>query len=77
MLNLTDFIAALQCSWIKRCHGNIIDNWRFQLLTTSNGTVTNIVNDTYSRNALGRVLQNILVSYDRFKCSLQRLGITS
>jgi hypothetical protein len=74
MLNLADFIAALQCSWIKRCHGKIIDNWRFQLFKTSNGNIANIVKDSYAMNALGTVLQNILVSYDRFKCSFTKVG---
>ncbi len=73
MLNLRDFIMALQCSWIKRCHGAIIDNWRAQMITIGNGSITDIVNDSHSRNALGTVLQNILVSYDSFKCSFTKV----
>ncbi len=62
MLDLNDFISALQCSWIKWCHRNIIDNWRYQLLTVSAGKVWNIVNDALSKDMLGTVLQNILAS---------------
>jgi hypothetical protein len=73
MLDLRDFITALQCSWIKRCHGYIIDNWRAQMTTIGNGSITNIVNDSHSRLVLGTVLQNILLSYERFKCSFTKV----
>ncbi len=43
------------------------------MLTVGNGSITNIVNDSHSRLVLGTVLQNILVSYERFKCSFTKV----
>jgi hypothetical protein len=36
--------------------------------------VSNIANDALAKSTLGTVLQNILVSYDRFKCSFTKAG---
>jgi hypothetical protein len=31
LINLTDYVAALQCSWVKRCSVRINDVWRWRL----------------------------------------------
>jgi hypothetical protein len=67
MFRLDDFISSLQCSWIKRCHNQITDNWRFQLAQIGNNNVLNIVYDNHARSVLGTVLSNITKSYDKFK----------
>jgi hypothetical protein len=43
------------------------------MITIGNGSITNIVNDSHSRLVLGTVLQNILFSYERFKCSFTKV----
>ena len=36
LINLTTYIAALQCSWLKRCSTLINDNWRWYLANACN-----------------------------------------
>jgi hypothetical protein len=66
LFRLTDFISALQCSWIKRIHHSQNDNWRARLVLTGNGNVLNIVNDSWARARVGPVLKNIMKSYEHF-----------
>ncbi len=53
LFNLTEFVAGLQCSWIKRCYKSINDNWRYTLLLLSNGNILNTVNDNYCLEKAG------------------------
>jgi hypothetical protein len=66
LFRLTDFISALQCSWIKRIYHFQNDNWRARLVSTGNGNVLNIVNDSWARARVGPVLKNIMKSYEHF-----------
>jgi hypothetical protein len=31
LIHVGTFLLALKCSWVKRAHENMIDNWRFSL----------------------------------------------
>jgi hypothetical protein len=68
LFNLANFIAALQCTWIKRCAQSINDNWRYRVALLGNGDPLLVVNDSKSKDLCGCVLNNILKSYELFKC---------
>jgi hypothetical protein len=67
LFELTNFIAALQCTWIKRCAQFVNDNWRYRVTLLGNGDPILFVNDQKTRGACGSVLINILESYELFK----------
>jgi hypothetical protein len=72
LFRLTDLISALQCSWIKRIYHSQNDNWRARLVSTGNGNVLNIANDSWARARVGPVLRNIMNSYEHFKDKFTR-----
>ncbi len=67
MFKLNEFIASLQCAWIKRSFMSVTDNWRYKLCEISNNNALLVVPDTITRNTVGVVLNNIVVSFCRFK----------
>ncbi len=71
---LKDFIASLQCNWIKRSFMNINDNWRYELAKNSGGNILDLVLDRKTNDCLGTVLKNIASSYCYFKCQFTRAG---
>jgi hypothetical protein len=32
LINLRDFVSALQCTWVKRVHSHGVDTWRYDML---------------------------------------------
>jgi hypothetical protein len=36
LINLSDYVTALQCSWVKRCAAKINDSWRWRLASACN-----------------------------------------
>jgi hypothetical protein len=66
MINAKSFLQGLQCSWIKRCSGGIIDNWRSNLLTVCGGKF-----DTLSKKDIlpdsSPIIHNIVGSFETFK----------
>ncbi len=67
LFNLSDFISALQCTWIKRCVKSVNDNWRYRLALYGNGNPTLVVNDGIVKEELGTVLNNLIDSFCKFK----------
>ncbi len=67
LFNLSDFISALQCTWIKRCVKSVNDNWRYRLALYGNGNPTLVVNDGIVKGELGTVLNNLMDSFCKFK----------
>jgi hypothetical protein len=64
--DLDEFIYALQCGWIKKCIGNTIENWRFDLnLTTNYNPVTFSQFDSWSGDQ--QLALGLSVSYETFK----------
>jgi hypothetical protein len=74
MFKLCDFIAGLQCSWIKRCHNLCNNNWRSKLYECGGGDVTNLVADEWTKSRVGPVLSNIVTSYSTFKENYGKQG---
>ncbi len=74
LFNLTEFVAGLQCSWIKRCYKSINDNLRHTLLLLSNGNILNTVNDNYCLEKVGIALKNIINSYCMFRKCFSEQG---
>ncbi len=67
LFDLRDFVAALQCSWFKRCSLSINDNWRYRLALYGNGNPLHVINDRKTKEGNGLVLNNIIDSYSYFK----------
>jgi hypothetical protein len=74
LFKLGDFIAALQCSWIKRCVQSCNDNWKYTLVRLSGGDITNLSNDIITMNAVGNTLSCLVNSYSQFKSKYATLG---
>jgi hypothetical protein len=74
MFKLSDFIASLQCSWIKRCAQSCNDNWKHTLVNLSGGDVTLLANDNITRKAVGCTLNYLVDSYSLFKSKFTVLG---
>ncbi len=74
MFKLSEFIASLQCSWIKRCAQSCNDNWKHTLINLSGGDVTLLANDNITRNAVGCTLNYIVDSYMQFKSKFTVIG---
>jgi hypothetical protein len=67
MFNLNEFIASLQCAWIKRSFVSVTDNWRYKLCEISNNSALLVTSDSLTRNSVGMVLNNIVASFCKFK----------
>jgi hypothetical protein len=67
MIDLTEYLIGLKCSWIKRCNNNIIDIWRNELNDLSKGNILQVL----KRNLVeikNRLLYRIACSFEEFKC---------
>jgi hypothetical protein len=73
LFNLKDFVAALQCSWFKRCSLSINDNWRYRLALYGNGNPLLVVNDRKTKEGNGLVLNNIIDSFSYFKSKFAQM----
>jgi hypothetical protein len=73
MFKLRDFIASLQCSWIKRCYHSVNDNWRSKLIECGGGDITKLVVDEWMKNRVGPILRNIANSFSIFKENYSKL----
>jgi hypothetical protein len=71
---LRDFIASLQCNWIKRSFLNINDNWRYELAKAAGGNILDLAIDRKTSDQLGTVLKNIALSYCHFKGQFTKAG---
>jgi hypothetical protein len=66
MLNLANFFAGLQCSWIKRCFDANIDNWQNTIMISCNNVISaldkrDIVKEDHP------VLFGIIGAFSKFK----------
>jgi hypothetical protein len=62
LINLTSYIAALQCSWIKRCSLVINDPWRWNLAAGCNFQLDLVRTDNIN-GALSPICLNIAKSF--------------
>jgi len=65
LINLKDFVTALQCSWIKRLHFHGADTWRFDLLRLCNGNPF-LLNTTLVSMREHPIIYNIAKSFEVF-----------
>ncbi len=73
LFKLNEFIASLQCGWIKRSLDNINDNWKYTLATISGNNVLNCVNDKVTREHVGATLLGFVDSFCLFKSNFAML----
>jgi hypothetical protein len=66
LINLKDYIAALQCSWIKRVTQHWCDNWRYDIKEKCFGNPLLIDGNTFN-NTVNPILYNIGRSFGNFK----------
>ena len=64
LFDLNTFIAALQCTWIKRACEVRNDNWKYDLVKISDG---NIVDGNFNLALAGPCLTNIINSFLKFQ----------
>ncbi len=65
LINIKNYITALQCAWIKRTTEHWCDNWRFDIKKASYGNPL-IVNESTFQRAANPILYNICSSYGQF-----------
>jgi hypothetical protein len=66
LINLKNYVTALQCSWVKRCRQQINDPWRWNLAASCNFRLEDL-NPKNIDGSLNPVEYNIAVSYELFK----------
>jgi hypothetical protein len=65
LINLKNYITALQCAWIKRTTEHWCDNWRFDIKKASYGNPLIVNENTFSRDT-NPILFNICNSFGQF-----------
>jgi exonuclease III len=71
MINVSNYITALQCSWFKRLSTGIYDNWRYDLYLIFNNIWDNI-----NLNKLDPVRHPVLYTIVRSFCKFKSLFYT-
>jgi hypothetical protein len=71
LINLKNFITALQCSWIKRTTQHWCDNWRFDVKAASYGNPLTVTVGTFNRIE-HPALSNISESFGSFTVELYK-----
>jgi hypothetical protein len=66
LINLDSYLAALQCSWIKRCYNRINDSWRWVLASACDFILDNLRPDMFNKTC-NPVLYDITVSFQRLQ----------
>jgi hypothetical protein len=64
LINLHDFIAALQCTWVKRVHSHGVDSWRYDMLQLCYGNPF-LLNTTIVKQNVNPIIYNIARSFER------------
>jgi hypothetical protein len=73
LINLHEFLIALQCSWVKRVTQHWGDNWRFDLKKKCYGNPILAGSGTFS-NQENPVLSTICTSFGKFKSAFYSIG---
>ncbi|MFO0002440.1 MAG: hypothetical protein ACK559_15025, partial [bacterium] len=73
LIKLSDFVTALQCSWVKRVTQHWGDNWRYDLKSKCCGNPL-IANSTTFNAANNPILHNICSSFGRFVTAFNNKG---
>jgi hypothetical protein len=73
LIKLSDFVTALQCSWVKRTTQHWGDNWRFDLKLKCYGNPLIANSMTFNRET-NPILHNISTSFGRFAMAFNNKG---
>jgi hypothetical protein len=65
LINLGNYITALQCSWVKRSTQHWCDNWRFDLKKVGYGNPLTVSKMSFDRDR-NPILFNISESFGKF-----------
>jgi len=66
LINLSDYVTALQCSWVKRCTVKINDSWRWRLASACNFNLE-MLRKRFFDAELEPVLYNIAESFEKIQ----------
>ena len=72
LINLNSYIAALQCSWVKRCSIVINDSWRWTLAASCNFHLDLVRADNINKE-LFPVSHNIATSFSKLQTEFWKL----
>jgi zinc-binding in reverse transcriptase len=73
MINISDFITAQQCSWVKKAYNSNIDGWRTDLNSLCNNS--SVFSDTFDVNEqMHPIIYNICSSFSKFKSAYYHFG---
>jgi hypothetical protein len=72
MINVSNYITSLHCSWVKRSHREDTDNWRSDLRQFTGDKITNLESSNIS--IFHPVLKNLSESFKIFKKSFISRG---
>ncbi len=64
LINLRDFVSALQCTWVKRVHSHGVDTWRYDMLQLCFGNPF-LLNTTLVKRNINPIIYNIAQSFER------------
>jgi hypothetical protein len=73
LINLSAYVAALQCSWVKRCSVRINDVWRWRLASACNFSLDLLRKNMFDENT-EPVLFNIANSFEQFQWKFWQLN---
>jgi len=73
LINIKEYIIALQCSWIKRVTQHWNDTWRYDIMRASYGNPLNVSCDTFSA-VNNPILYNICSSFGNFRLAFEKKG---
>jgi hypothetical protein len=73
LINLSDYVTALQCSWVKRCTVKINDSWRWRLASACNFNLDMLRKKMFDA-ALEPVLYNIAESFEKVQYKFWELN---
>jgi hypothetical protein len=73
LINLSAYVTALQCSWVKRCTVRINDVWRWRLASACNFNLDLLRKSMFDENT-EPVLFNIAESFEKFQWKFWELN---
>jgi hypothetical protein len=73
LVNLRDFVTALQCTWVKRVHSHGADTWRYDLIQLCSGNPF-LLNTTLVKRNRNPIIFNIAQSFERLSKTFYGTG---
>ncbi len=73
LINLREFVTALQCMWVKRVHSHGVDTWRYDLIQLCSGNPF-LLNTTLAKRNMNPIIFNIAQSFERLSKTFYGTG---